>query len=346
MGHHTGHAFETGRAVLWAVAGAVLLAAAPGGVAHAGYGDAVDGYPLHHERDLLYWTNAVRVDPEAFSEAYGCWSAFLPGEKTPKAPFTWSLELNQAARFHSNDMAANNHFAHESSDGTPFGRRIDRFYTGLTAGENIAQGYPNNQVVVVNGWMCSAGHRANIMQPAFSEAGTSSVSSFYTQNFGSRGQRSRMFGMGLHKPSVPGGSVSFHVDVWADSAPDRVDVVLDGAPYGLQVEFGVPRSGLWYASFQNNEPDACHVYWFEGEADGFSERWPEEGAYGWGPCDFDDEAAGWMGADKVAALLGGTTSEETAGGEEDTGCSTTGSRGTLGALALGLLALGLRRRET
>jgi len=36
------------------------------GLALAGYGDPVDSYPHPWERSLHVWTNAVRVDPEAF----------------------------------------------------------------------------------------------------------------------------------------------------------------------------------------------------------------------------------------------------------------------------------------
>ncbi len=36
-----------------------------------------------------------------------------------------------------------------------------------TAGENVAYGYPSGRSVVVDGWMNSEGHRANILSPAF-----------------------------------------------------------------------------------------------------------------------------------------------------------------------------------
>jgi uncharacterized protein YkwD len=36
-----------------------------------------------------------------------------------------------------------------------------------TAGENVAYGYPSGRSVVVDGWMGSAGHRANILNPRF-----------------------------------------------------------------------------------------------------------------------------------------------------------------------------------
>src|SRR4051812_7861822 len=40
-----------------------------------------------------------------------------------------------------------------------------------TAGENVAYGYPSGRSVVVDGWMNSEGHRANILNRAFSLMG-------------------------------------------------------------------------------------------------------------------------------------------------------------------------------
>ena len=50
--------------------------------------------------------------------------------------------LNAAAAVHSRDMAANGYFEHESSDGSPFWRRLERFYGSggrslWSVGENI-----------------------------------------------------------------------------------------------------------------------------------------------------------------------------------------------------------------
>ncbi len=37
----------------------------------------------------------------------------------------------------------------------------------VTAGENVAYGYPTGRAVVNRGWMRSEGHRANILDPGF-----------------------------------------------------------------------------------------------------------------------------------------------------------------------------------
>ena len=80
-------------------------------------------------------------------------------------------ELVAAARRHSADMAANNLFSHTGSDGSsPYTRIIEAGYRFRYAGENIAAGYSTAQQVV-NAWMNSPGHRANILNAGFCEVG-------------------------------------------------------------------------------------------------------------------------------------------------------------------------------
>ncbi|MFQ5854182.1 MAG: CAP domain-containing protein [Anaerolineae bacterium] len=72
--------------------------------------------------------------------------------------------LESAAEAHSRDMGDNNHFGHDSSDGTSWSTRIQQhgytpFY-GLA--ENVAGGYAAPEQVVT-AWMNSDGHRANIL---------------------------------------------------------------------------------------------------------------------------------------------------------------------------------------
>jgi hypothetical protein len=72
-------------------------------------------------------------------------------------------ELARAAQGHADDMAANDYFDHQSQDGrSPGDRAAAQGYTGNGWGENIAQGQ-QTPADVVEGWMNSEGHRANIM---------------------------------------------------------------------------------------------------------------------------------------------------------------------------------------
>ena len=86
-------------------------------------------------------------------------------------------------------MADNNYFSHTSRNGrTPLDRIKASGFTPVSAwAENIAMGYPT-PADVVTGWMNSAGHRANIMNCAYTHAGvglarTSRNVPYWTTNF-------------------------------------------------------------------------------------------------------------------------------------------------------------------
>lgn len=307
----------------------------------AGYGDAQDGYPSYDERDMHMWTNAVRVDPEAFRDQYGCWSQFEPSERTPKPPMAHNHGLNEAARFHNDDMYAKDYFDHTSADGTSMFERVARFYAGGATGENIAAGYSSTYSTVVQGWMCSAGHRSNIMYEAWDEYGNAFDNGYATQNFGYRGIRLPVMSMGLHRPAAPtNGQAEFLVDVYADSPPSRVDVVLDGEAVPLERVLGDKAHGV-YAATLGFDGTGCHAYWFEADVDGTPHRFPEDGAYGFGDCEFDDAAAMWFSADTLAGPASPVPVVE---GEEGPGGCAQGSPAAVGLLGM-LGALGLRRRR-
>ena len=72
-------------------------------------------------------------------------------------------------------MAAQNYFDHTSLDGRTFTQRIDATgYAWSTAGENIAAGYPSIDAVM-DGWIQSPGHCANLMNQDFTEIGVACV---------------------------------------------------------------------------------------------------------------------------------------------------------------------------
>ena len=74
-------------------------------------------------------------------------------------------------------MATKNYFSHTSLDGRTMVSRINATgYVWSTIGENIAAGYPTVNAVV-DGWMASDGHCANIMNAAFQDVGLACVAS-------------------------------------------------------------------------------------------------------------------------------------------------------------------------
>ncbi|MEC7948821.1 MAG: CAP domain-containing protein [Myxococcota bacterium] len=331
---------------------ASLLPLALSASASAGYGDVdATGYPSWAERSVHLWTNAARVDPEAFDDEYRqayepcSFADFTADEQTPKPPIYYDRALNDAARFHSQDMVDNDWFAHESSDGTSFGDRMARYYDSGYIGENIAYGYPSPFSAMFHGWMCSEGHRANIMTAGWTELGTGVVGTHYTQDFGGGTPDSDgAVAMGVHEPASANDTATFYAD-WLDSdAPTYLRVVIDGRPSALGLEYGVDTQGVFAAEVEV-EPGDCHAYYFAWEtADGATGTFPETGSYTYGANCTD--GIGWT--DEQAGDAAGGAS---GAGSLDTddirliGCtSAPGRPGPIGALALlGVMVLGRRR---
>ena len=80
-------------------------------------------------------------------------------------------DLAHVARTKSQDMSDNNYFAHTSPRyGTSFQMIKAAGLTYRTAAENIARGFSTPEALV-DAWMASSGHRANILNPAFTQIG-------------------------------------------------------------------------------------------------------------------------------------------------------------------------------
>ena len=98
---------------------------------------------------------------------------------------TANWELCRVARFKSQDMVDNRYFSHTSPTyGSPFQMIRDFGISFRTAGENIAYGQRSPQAVV-DAWMGSAGHRANILNASYTQIGVGYVASgnYWTQMF-------------------------------------------------------------------------------------------------------------------------------------------------------------------
>ncbi|WP_248795759.1 CAP domain-containing protein [Pseudomonas sp. MWU13-2105] len=90
-------------------------------------------------------------------------------------PLAWNAVLASAAEGHSRNMANNNFFDHKDRDGRMPGDRAELAgYNGRLIGENIAAGQDTVRKVV-DGWLASPGHCANLMNPQFRELGAAYV---------------------------------------------------------------------------------------------------------------------------------------------------------------------------
>ena len=101
------------------------------------------------------------------------------------SPLTENWQLSRVARYKSQDMADRGYFSHNSPTyGSPFQMMKQFGITYRSAGENIAKGYSTAQAVV-NAWMNSPGHRANILNSSYTQIGVGYVSTgnHWTQMF-------------------------------------------------------------------------------------------------------------------------------------------------------------------
>jgi len=105
--------------------------------------------------------------------------------KAGLAPLKADYELNRVAREKSRDMSINNYFSHNSPVyGSPFDMMRSYGINYRAAGENIAKGQRSPQEVV-QAWMNSPGHRANILNGSFTHIGVGYVEkgNHWTQMF-------------------------------------------------------------------------------------------------------------------------------------------------------------------
>ncbi|MEH1169884.1 CAP domain-containing protein [Micromonospora sp. CPCC 205539] len=95
-------------------------------------------------------------------------------------------KLMTAAQGHSQDQADHQNMSHTGSDGSNSGVRLDRVgYAWRSYGENVAWNQ-KTPTAVMDAWMNSSGHRANILNCSFTEIGVGIASSngpYWTQVF-------------------------------------------------------------------------------------------------------------------------------------------------------------------
>ncbi|MET8907281.1 CAP domain-containing protein [Micromonospora sp. NPDC004551] len=96
-------------------------------------------------------------------------------------------KLMLAAQRHSQDQADHKTMSHDGSDGSDVGDRLDRVgYAWRSYGENVAWNQ-QSPAAVMDAWMNSPGHRANILNCSFTEIGVGVARSngpYWTQDFG------------------------------------------------------------------------------------------------------------------------------------------------------------------
>lgn len=154
-----------------------------------GTGEIISANPQISNPDLIYPGQSLNI-PQVSSGALAYEAEVVRLVNEARAqnglkPLAANWELSRVARYKSEDMVKNGYFSHNSPTyGTPF-QMIKAFGLSYrTAGENIAYGQKTPQAVV-NAWMNSSGHRANILNAFYTQIGVGYVAggNYWTQMF-------------------------------------------------------------------------------------------------------------------------------------------------------------------
>ena len=96
-------------------------------------------------------------------------------------PLRLNAKLSAAAREHTQQMAQDGYFAHESAGGAAFWKRIQAFYASgpwgyWSVGENLLWSSPDvTPQGALQMWLKSPEHRANLMNPRWREIGVAAL---------------------------------------------------------------------------------------------------------------------------------------------------------------------------
>lgn len=126
---------------------------------------------------------AARVAPSTAAQVLS-----LVNDERAKAgcdPLTEESHLTKAAQDYSDQMSAGNFFSHTSPDGTTFDQRIKQAGYSKPGAENIAKGQ-TSAAQVMDAWMNSEGHRANILNCSLKKLGVGVTTKgwYWVQDFG------------------------------------------------------------------------------------------------------------------------------------------------------------------
>ena len=281
-------------------------------------GESTNGFPNWQERVIHTWINRARSDPQL--EMTACGAAC--GEKacySQQAPLNYSLALNRAARFHSDEQLRQSYFAHDSActvvsnisaiypascDGsascacvggvkacsptcTTFAPRVSLFGAS-PSGEIIASPTDPDQAFYLWLFENSAGTTC-----AFSGSNGHRwliLTSTGAVGAGVSGPAVGDFGSGTAPAKIPSGShyprQAASIDIWANwfdtAAPSVARVNIDGTCTAMTRKRGTTQNGAFSATL-TGLASGCHRYYFEfKDALGQAVTYPTTGSLGIG----------------------------------------------------------------
>ena len=231
------------------------------------------------ERTQFVYTNMARMDSAKFAQApysakYAC------GTQSGLTPFYWSSELTQAARFHSNEMATLNHWAHATAPqnadlfggSTGTGARITHFMTSTFRGwgENIAAGR-GDPLAATKQWLNSHGHCTQIFGTSsflgvgYSYKSSSMYRHYWTQNYWTGPTLpTQDLVAGTH--DTTSNTNRFLAQVHMSQAPNTVSLVIAGITKPMSLLLGTAKTGTYFvdvSTLPTGDSDGCVPYHFE-----------------------------------------------------------------------------------
>jgi len=156
-----------------------------------GISELIKANPQFSNPDLIYVGQTVNIPEAAPLKTFEDEVIRLINVERAKyglAALSTNWELSRVARYKSQDMVNKNYFSHTSPTyGSPFTMMQNFGLKFSAAAENIAYGQRTAQEVV-NAWMNSAGHRANILSAAYTHTGVGAAKKangtlYWTQMF-------------------------------------------------------------------------------------------------------------------------------------------------------------------
>lgn len=139
-----------------------------------GISEIIQANPQFKNPDLIYPGEKVNIPNLDATKTIENQVIQLTNQQRAKyglKALTLNWELSRVARYKAMDMRDNHYFSHTSPTyGDPFTMMKNFGISYRSAGENIAGGQATPQLVV-QAWMNSSGHRANILNTGYTQIG-------------------------------------------------------------------------------------------------------------------------------------------------------------------------------
>lgn len=155
-----------------------------------GYPEILQANPNLKNPSLIYSGETIHipVDPAKSIESQVVTLVNKERAANGLAPLTLNWQLSRMGEIKCQDMRDHNYFSHNSPTyGSPFQMMTEFGIPYTAAGENIAAGQVSAQDVM-NSWMNSPGHRANILNSSYTQIGVGyakggSMGTYWSQEF-------------------------------------------------------------------------------------------------------------------------------------------------------------------